>query len=74
MPEGLRCDRPEAERALRTMDVDAVMEGLAPELRRVAKMLMTQPVADVARELGIPRGTFRDRYLERLREALEEVR
>jgi RNA polymerase sigma-70 factor (ECF subfamily) len=69
-----RYDRPEAERAQRAIDVEAVLEGLQPELRRVAVMLMTQPVAEVARELGIPRGTFRDRYLERLREAFREVR
>jgi len=69
-----RYDRPEVERACRQMDVAAVLDGLPPELRRVAEMLMTQSVAEVARELGIPRGTFRDRYLERLREAFGEVR
>ncbi len=63
-----RYDRTAAERAQRTMDVAAVLDGLTPELREVADMLMTQSVAEVARELGIPRGTFRDRYLERLRE------
>lgn len=69
-----RYDRTENERTQRKMDVDAVLEGLPPALRRVAEMLMTQSVAEVARELGVPRGTFRDRYLEKLREALKEVR
>lgn len=69
-----RYDRTENERTQRRIDVDAVLEGLPIELRQVAEMLMTRSVAEVARELGIPRGTFRDRYLEKLREALEEVR
>ncbi|HRU20183.1 MAG TPA: sigma-70 family RNA polymerase sigma factor [Kiritimatiellia bacterium] len=64
-----RYDRTATERALRTMDVAAVLAGLPHELRRVAEMLMTQSVAEVARELGIPRGTFRDRYMGKLREA-----
>ena len=69
-----RYDRTEVERACRQMDLAAVLDGLTPELRRVAEMLMTQSVAEVARELGIARGTFRDRYLARLREAFGEVR
>ena len=69
-----RYDRPSAERASLQMDLEAVLAGLSPELRQVADMLRTQSVAEVARELGIPRGTFRDRYLERLREAFREVR
>ena len=69
-----RYDRPAAERSHLQLDLDAVLDGLTPELRRVAEMLMTQSVAEVARALGIPRGTFRDRYLAQLREALEEVR
>lgn len=69
-----RYDRPEAERARLQLDVEAVLAGLTPELREVAEMLRTQSVAEVARELGIPRGTFRDRYLARLREPFGEVR
>jgi len=63
-----RYDRTGTERALRTMDVAAVLAGLPHELRRVAEMLMTQSVAEVACELGIARSTFRDRYLVQLRE------
>lgn len=69
-----RYNRPSAERAYLQMDLDAVIAGLPPELRRVAEMLMTQTVAEVARELGIPRGSFRDRYLAQLREAFATKR
>ena len=51
------------------MDMNAVLIGLSPELRQVADMLRTQSVAEVARDLGIPRRTFRDRHLAQLREA-----
>jgi len=69
-----RYDRPEAERVHLQMDVEAVLAGLTPELRRVAVMLMTHSVAEVACELGIARSTFRDRYLARLREAFGEMK
>jgi len=61
-------DCPAAERSHLQLDLDAVLDGLTPELRRVAEMLMTQSVAEVACELGIARSTFRDRYLAQLRE------
>ncbi len=61
-------DRRRLERENLQMDMSAVLEGLTPELRRVAEMLMTQSVAEVACELGIARSTFRDRYLAQLRE------
>lgn len=63
-----RYDRSATERANLQMDMEAVLASLTPELRQVADMLRTQSVAEVARELGIPRGTFRDIYLARLRE------
>ena len=64
-----RYNRPAADRAHLLMDMNAVLIGLSPELRQVADMLRTQSVAEVARELGIPRRTFRDRHLAQLREA-----
>ncbi len=67
-------DRGRLEREHLQMDMSAVLEGLTPELRRVAEMLMTQSVAEVACELGIARSTFRDRYLARLREAFAAKR
>ncbi len=69
-----RYDRPEAARAHLQMDLEEVLAGLPPELRQVAGMLRTQSVAEVARELGIPRGTFRDRYLAQIREVFAAKR
>jgi len=63
-----RYNRPEAERAHLQIDLNAVVAGLSPELRQVADMLRTQSVAEVARELGIPRRTFREKHLAQLRE------
>ena len=63
-----RYNRPVADRAHLLMDMNAVLIGLSPELRQVADMLRTHSVAEVARDLGIPRRTFRDRHLAQLRE------
>ncbi len=63
-----RCNRPEAERAHLQIDLNAFVAGLSPELRQVADMLRTASVAEVARELGIPRRTFREKHLAQLRE------
>lgn len=63
-----RYNRPEAERAHLQIDLNAVVAGLSPELRQVAYMLRTASVAEVARELGIPRRTFREKHLAQLRE------
>ena len=63
-----RYNRPAAERAHLQIDLNAVVAGLSPELRQVADMLRTQSVAEVARELGIPRRTFREKHLAQLRE------
>ncbi len=61
--------RPEADRTQLRLDVQAVLAQLAPSLRDVALMLQTQPVARVARKLGIARRTFRETHLAQLREA-----
>ena len=63
-----RYNRPAAERAHLQIDLNAVVAGLSPELRQVADMLRTASVAEVARELGIPRRTFREKHLAQLRE------
>jgi len=52
------------------MDVAEALAGLPSELRRAAELLMRMSVSEAAREMGIPRGTFRDRYLGPLREAM----
>lgn len=54
------------------MDTEAVLAGLPTELRRAAELLKTRSVTEAAREMGIPRGTFRDRYLRPLKEAFGE--
>ena len=64
-----RYNRPEADRAHLQMDLGAVVAGLSPDLRQVADMLRTSSVAEVARELGIPRRTFRLNHLAKLRRA-----
>jgi len=60
--------RPAEERAHLQLDMDSVLDGLTPELRQVAEMLPTKSVSQVARELGIPRRTFREKHLTQLRE------
>ena len=60
--------RPAEERAHLQLDMDSVLDGLTPELRQVAEMLQTKSVSQVARELGIPRRTFREKHLVQLRE------
>lgn len=61
--------RPAEERAELRFDVETVLAGLSPELRRIAEMLQSKPVAQVARELGIPRRTFRETHMVQLRDA-----
>ena len=39
---------------------------------RAAELLMTVPIAQAARALGIPRSTFYDAYLAKLRRAFED--
>lgn len=56
------------ERTQMQLDFQAVLARLSPELRRIAQMLMTKPATTVARELGIPRRTFRQTHLVELRE------
>ena len=67
-------DRRGVERAHLQLDLEAALAGLTTEMRQIAEMLMTQSVAEAARELGIPRGTFRDRYLAQLREVFAAKR
>lgn len=63
-----RYNMPATERDHLRMDITAVVAGLSPELRQVANLLMTTSVAEVAREMGIPRRTFREKHLAQLRE------
>ena len=67
-----RYARPAEERAHLQIDMDSVLDGLTPELRLVAEMLQTKSVSQVARELGIPRRTFREKHLTQLREVFSD--
>lgn len=60
--------RPAEERAHLQLDMDSVLDDLTPQLRQIAEMLQAKSVSQVARELGIPRGTFRVKHLRQLRE------
>lgn len=60
------------ERVHLHLDVKMVLASLPPHLRKAAKMLQTKSVSRVARELGVPRRTFRDRHLAQLRELFTE--
>ena len=61
--------RPAEEREHLRLDLETVLADLSPELRQAAVMLQTMPVSQVARELGIPRRTFREKHLVQLHEA-----
>ncbi len=63
-----RYARPAEERAHLQLDMDSVLDDLTPQLRQIAEMLQAKSVSQVARELGIPRGTFRVKHLRQLRE------
>jgi len=62
-------DLPAEERAHLQMDVDTVLADLPPDLRQAAELLQVHPIAQVAREMGVPHATFYDNHLTRLREA-----
>lgn len=57
------------EREHLRLDIETVLADLPPDLRRAAELLQTLPVAQVAREMGVPHATFYDKYLMRLRDA-----
>jgi RNA polymerase sigma-70 factor (ECF subfamily) len=54
------------------LDLSAALEGLPPDLRDLAVQLKTASAPEVARRMGIPRRTFRDR-ISRIRAHCERV-
>lgn len=64
--------RPAANRMDLQIDVWQVLAELPQELRRAGELLMTLSVAQAARALGIPRSTFYDAYLAKLRRVFED--
>jgi len=63
--------RPSDERAQLQIDLDSVIAELPDDLRRAAELLRDHPVTQVAELMGVPRATFYDNHLRRLREAFE---
>lgn len=64
--------RTEADRRELRMDVQTVIDRLSPMRRRLAELLMTNCVAEAARELGIPRSTLYGSDIARLQELFED--
>ncbi|MBI1373325.1 MAG: sigma-70 family RNA polymerase sigma factor [Phycisphaera sp.] len=60
--------RPAEERNHLRIDMVAVLDELPPELRRAVELLQSMSVTQTAREMGIPRRTFREKHLAQLRE------
>jgi RNA polymerase sigma-70 factor (ECF subfamily) len=56
-----RRPRDDAEQAQLALDLAEVVARLPPALRDLAERLKTRSVSEVARDLGIPRTTLRDR-------------
>ncbi len=61
-----------SERSDVRLDVSLALSRLPPDLQRLAKLLMTHSITDVARELRLPRGTLYGRSLANLREILRQ--
>ena len=59
-------------RSDRSLDVATVMARLSPELRDLAHRLSHSTVADVARDLDVPRSTLQ-RRIHKLRSAFEDA-
>lgn len=60
--------RPTEERNHLRIDMAVVLDDLPPELRRAVELLQCMSVTQAAREMGIPRRTFREKHLVQLRE------
>lgn len=50
------------------LDIEAVLADLPPQFRRAAELLQTMTLTEAARAMGVPRRTFREKHLPRLRE------
>ena len=70
--EVARHDRPEAERVDLRLDLTLVLDELPDDLRQLARLLQTRTVAEIARELGVPRSTLYEKGIARLRKIFED--
>ena len=59
--------RPEAERIDLQLDLSIALSELPPDLKLLAEQLMIHPIAQVARDLGIPRSTLYEKGIGSLR-------
>jgi RNA polymerase sigma-70 factor (ECF subfamily) len=60
------------ERVGMAADVEAVLASLPPDLRDLARRLGCEPLAAVARELGVPRTTLQG-HVRRIRQRFEDA-
>ena len=67
-----RYDRPEAERNDLRLDLSLVLDDLPEDLHYLARRLQTRTVAEIARELGVPRSTLYEQGIARLRKIFED--
>lgn len=67
-----RHDRPQAERLDLRLDLSLVLDELPDDLRQLALRLQTRTVAEIARELGVPRSTLYEKGIARLRKIFED--
>jgi len=62
--------RPDQETVELALDVEAVINRLPDNLRRLCELLKTGSIADAARAMGVPRTTLND-HVKKLREVFE---
>ncbi|HPF34960.1 MAG TPA: sigma-70 family RNA polymerase sigma factor [Candidatus Nanopelagicales bacterium] len=70
--EVARHDRPEAERLDLRLDLSLVLDELPEDLRQLPLRLQSRTVAEIARELGVPRSTLYEKGIARLRKIFED--
>ena len=67
-----RHDGTHADRLDLTMDLSRAMSELPDDLRQLAVRLQSQTMAEIARELGVPRTRLYDKGITRLRKLFED--
>lgn len=67
-----RHDLPEAARSDLKIDISQALDELPAELLDLARRLQTRTVAEIARELAVPRSTLYEKGIARLRKIFED--
>jgi RNA polymerase sigma-70 factor (ECF subfamily) len=67
-----RHDRPRSERLDLRIDLTLALDELPDDLRELARRLQTRTMAEIARELGVPRSTLYEKGMARLRKIFED--